>query len=116
MIKVIARIIGLQVIATILVALLLWLLLDRQAAYSAFVGGTIGFVPGAVYAIRILRVGNASPERIWRAHAVGEASKFALTLLLFAAAFAYLRDISALPLFFTYMVTLAVYWGALFFA
>jgi F0F1-type ATP synthase assembly protein I len=36
-----------------------------------------------------------------------------LTLLMFAASFAWVKELSVLSLFATYILTLAVYWAAL---
>ncbi len=83
------------------------------AAKSAAIGGAIAFIPGAFYAWRLIVSRNAAPSRLLRAHFVAEAGKLTLTFVLFAATFAGMKDVSAIPLFATYIATLMVYWLAL---
>lgn len=58
MIKAVSRIISLQVLVTCVIASLMALLQSAREGYSALLGGAIGFVPGTVYALRILRAGE----------------------------------------------------------
>jgi F0F1-type ATP synthase assembly protein I len=46
-------------------------------------------------------------------HYLGEFGKLAITLLMFGATFAWIKPLSAPPLFITYVLTLAAYWVAL---
>lgn len=112
--KTICRIIGLQIAITIFLALSWLIWRDGRAAVSATIGGAIGFVPGAVYALTIMRPG--SPERMLRAQYAGEFRKLLLTVLMFAATFAWVNDISVIAVLSTYVATLSAYWAALLFA
>lgn len=113
MIREVTSIIGLQVAAAMSVALVFLGWLGTVAAASALVGGAIAVVPGAFYALRIVRSRNRSPERMLRAHYAGEFGKLALTFAMFAVTFAWMKNVSVLPLFTAYIATLAVYWVAL---
>jgi ATP synthase protein I len=110
---VIAKIIGLQVLVTVLAVLAAFYLGGAVAAWSAGIGGAIGFIPSAAYGAVVLRRRFGEPRSLLQRHYFGEFSKLVLTLLLFAAAFAWVKTVSPLPLFGTYGLTLAVYWAAL---
>ena len=62
---------------------------------------------------RLIVSRNAPPERLLRVHVVAEAGKLALTFVLFAATFVWIRDVPVLPLFVAYVATLMAYWLAL---
>jgi F0F1-type ATP synthase assembly protein I len=82
-------------------------------AKSAVLGGAIGTVPSAVYGLLIAGKPFGSPRSMLQRQYLGEACKLVLTLLMFGASFAWVKELSVLPLFATYMLTLAVYWAAL---
>lgn len=116
-----------QLLVTLLAALLAGVLQGMHAAASAALGGGIGFASSWVYVWRAMRVSggrsmpaelnkNATgidPKQAFRAQVAGEGYKFALTLLLFAAAFKGYAQIVALPMFIAYAATIVVYWVAL---
>lgn len=108
-----AAIIGLQIAIGIVVAVLFLLLGNGIAAKSALIGGAIAFLPGAFYAMRIILSRHSSPDRLLRAHYAGEFGKLGLTVLLFGATFAWMKEVSVLPLFAAYVATLLAYWAAL---
>jgi F0F1-type ATP synthase assembly protein I len=60
-----------------------------------------------------MRSRQSAPDRLLLAHYVGEFGKLMLTVLLFGATFAWVKEISVLPLFAGYIATLLVYWAAL---
>jgi ATP synthase protein I len=101
--------------ATTCAMALLWLVAYSalNAGVSALLGGAIGMVSSAAYAWRAMRKGSEEPRKAFQAQVLGEAYKFAVTILLFALVFAGYRDLAALPLFVTYVLTFAVYWAAL---
>ena len=76
-------------------------------------GGAIGVIPSAVYGFLRVAKRFGTPRGLLQQHYLGEFSKLMLTLLLFGATFAWVKTLSALPLFATYVLTLAVYWAAL---
>jgi ATP synthase protein I len=95
-----------------LVATLAWWLFSKSpgpAAQSAFLGGAIGWIPSALFAVR-LRLGGAGTVMSWVA---GEALKLGVTIAMFAAvAFGYV-GVHWAPLLVTYLVVLKTYWIAL---
>ena len=84
-----------------------------HAGWSALIGGGVGVASSAAYAWRSMRKGVADPRRVFQAQVVGEAYKFAVTILLFALVFVGYRELSAIPLFVAYVFTFVVYWAAL---
>lgn len=113
MIRAVCLILGLQVAAALAAAFVFLVWAGAAAAVSAVVGGAIAVVPGAFYALRVIRSRGATPDRMLRAHYAGEFGKLVLTFAMFAAAFAWMKNVSVLPLFAAYIATLSVYWAAL---
>jgi ATP synthase protein I len=113
MIRAMVSIIVMQVAVAFGVAALFLLFGNGVSAKSALIGGAIAFMPGAFYALRVIRSRHSAPDRLLRAHSVGEFGKLMLTVLLFGATFAWVKEISVLPLFAAYIATLFVYWAAL---
>ena len=113
MIRALALILGLQVAAGVAVALGFLAAKGPLAARSALIGGAIAVVPGVFYAWRVIRSRNAPPQRLLQAHYIAEFGKLALTFVLFGATFAWMKEVSVLPLFAAYIATLLVYWAAL---
>lgn len=112
--RTIARVIGVQLAVTLAGIVLFGLLKGPVGAVSAGIGGAIGFVPSAVYAVT-LRMAGASPEQQLRMSYVAEVLKILTTLALFAATFIVFRGLVFWALFLTYLGTLATYWFALLF-
>lgn len=106
-------ILGLQIAVSVVGALLCLVLFGVTAALSSFVGGAIGFLSTFAYARRILGPAPADPQRALLAHVAGEAAKFGTTVALFALVFIAWKGVAPLPLFLTYLVTLAMFWVAL---
>lgn len=113
MIRAIVSIIAMQVAVAVGVAALFLLFGDWVCAKSALIGGAIAFIPAAFYAFRVIRSRHSAPERLLRAHYIGEFGKLILTVVLFGATFAGVKEISVLALFAAYAATLLVYWAAL---
>ena len=103
MIRGLLAVLGLQLLVVCSVTLFFLLVSGLMAAKSAAVG----------YAWRLIGTRNATPDRMLRAHFVAEAGKLALTFLLFAATFAWMKDVSVIPLFVAYIAALMAYWVAL---
>lgn len=112
--RAIAGIVGAQVAVTVLAYLAAGAWSGPVAASSAALGGAIGFLPSAAYALRLWWARGEPPARLLRAHYHAEGLKVGLTLALFAATFWIFKEVWVAPLFATYGLTLAVYWGALF--
>jgi ATP synthase protein I len=115
--KTVYRIIGAQIVVTLAAAALALLLGDTvHAAYSALIGGGIGFFTAWIYARKAFGTRSAEPEELVKAQYRAEVLKLAFTVVLFAAAVVLYEEVSTLPLLLTYIATLAVYWVALLFA
>lgn len=107
------RVVALQMLVALAVALVLLVWKGVVVAMSGLLGGAIGFIPAWVYANRMAAVSDGTPQDLLRAQYKAEFYKFAVTVVLFALTFALFRDVSALALFLTYVATLLVYWVAL---
>lgn len=114
--KTVRRILGAQIAVTF--AAVLFLLLDGEAraAWSALIGGVIGFSSAYIYVRRMFASSGSDPVDLVKAQYRAEFYKLAFTILLFGATFVLVSEIDALPLFLTYAATLMVYWAALLFA
>ena len=83
---------------------------DGRAGWSAVAGGGISIVTTAFFAARVFWSGaGGDPRQIARAFYRGEAQKILLTVGLFVVVIKW-ADVSFLPLFVTYIVTLLVFW------
>ncbi len=114
-INAVARIILAQVFVTVVAALVMWGVQGVAAAASAFAGGAVGFLTGWVYAKKMSAPKEGEVKKIIRAHYSAEAYKLVFTMLLFSFVFTQFKEVQAMPLFATYIATLAVYWAALIF-
>lgn len=113
------RIIGVQILVTVVISLVLFPIYGALVAASAFAGGAIGFTTGWVYAKRMTAPSaddrGSSPQRMLLAHVLAEILKLGLTVILFAAVLVLFREVATLPMLLTFIATLAVYWVALLF-
>jgi ATP synthase protein I len=102
-----------QLVITVVAAAICFAVWGRIAGLSALAGGGISVIASAALAI----IGFAAPagaaaERVARAFYVGEATKLALTVVLFVIVFVTMK-VSFAALFGAYIATLFVYWIAL---
>jgi ATP synthase protein I len=102
-----------QVVITVVAAAICFAVWGRTAGLSAIVGGGISAIASTLLAV----IGFAAPagaaaERVARAFYVGEATKLAVTVLLFVVVFVTMK-VSFAALFGAYIATLFVYWIAL---
>ncbi len=107
------KIIIIQLLVTLLVAVVSLAFNSLQAAYSALVGGGISTVATLYFASTVFSVRIGSPAaKIARAFYVGEVVKMLLTVILLSVALLWF-DVSPLPLLLAYMAALMAYWLAL---
>lgn len=111
--RTVRRIIGLQLAVTALIALPLLGYQGASSAFSAVLGGSIGFLTSLVYAKTMLMVKGDEPREQLKAHIRAEAYKLLSALVLFIAVFAVFKDVSPLILILTFAATLAAYWAGL---
>ena len=109
----IGKIIGVQVLVSAIATFVAFVVGGVIAAKSAALGGAIGVFPSAAYGLLLIKKPFGSPRELLQRQYLGEFSKLVLTLLMFAASFAWVKELSVLSLFATYILTLAVYWAAL---
>jgi ATP synthase protein I len=108
-------IVGSQVLVTVVVSLLLYVLYGLLIAASAFAGGAIGFTTSWAYARKMAAPPGSDPGILLRNHMIAEVWKLGLTVVLFAAVVIFFKGVATLPLLLTFIATLAVYWVALLF-
>jgi ATP synthase protein I len=113
--KAVRWVIMMQVAITAIVGLFMLLTQSVTIAISAVSGGAVGFLTSLIYAKRMAAPEGANVKTVIRAHYSAEAYKLVFTILLFSLVFTQFKDVHALPLFATYIATLAVYWAALIF-
>ncbi|MDP2806122.1 MAG: ATP synthase subunit I [Gallionellaceae bacterium] len=104
-----------QISVTVVISLIVLITTNAGSAISAFAGGAVGFLTSLVYAKKMFAPKGSDLKTIIRSHYSAEAYKLAFTILLFSLVFTQYKEVHALPLFATYIATLAVYWAALIF-
>ena len=102
-----------QALTTLCVAAVAGAVGGLDAAVSALLGGGIGVAGAFAYAWRAIRDDEKDPRRAYRAQVLGETYKYAVVLGGFALVFVGYKDLTALPLFLGYVLTVVVYWMAL---
>lgn len=104
------RVVGLQLLASLLVAAVVLAMAGRTAAEAALLGGLIAGCANLVMAWRVFggQV-ERDPKRILSRMLLGEMLKFAFTVLAFAVAIVKLKA-AFLPLIAGYLVAFAAYW------
>lgn len=108
------RLIILQLVLVSFVSLVLFFVAARKDAYSAFLGGLICIIPGAVFAINVFWYrGARSAKKIVARMYWGEALKLSLSFLFFTLVFIFI-PISGIPFFLTFISTQLLYWLAPF--
>ncbi|RRJ82619.1 F0F1 ATP synthase subunit I [Aestuariirhabdus litorea] len=88
---------------------MLFSLQSFEAAYSALLGGMVFMLPNALLIYKtFISVRVGSVRKITNSMYVGEAVKFGLTAILFAAVFAFITPLYAPSLFITFFVVLMI--------
>lgn len=104
------RIFAIQLLITLFAVAVALVFFGVRSAYSAGIGGGISIIATAYFASKVFSAGpGSSAAQIARKFFIGEVVKLALTVILFIIALTWL-DVSFLPLFLTYMITLLAYW------
>ncbi|MBB5462126.1 MULTISPECIES: ATP synthase subunit I [Paraburkholderia] len=106
------RVVAAQMVLSLVATLLWWLFYKPPgaAALSAFLGGAICWVPGALFAARLKKQGGAETVMSWM---IGEALKMGTTIAMFVAIAFWYHDVRWIPLLVTYLIALKTYWIAL---
>jgi ATP synthase protein I len=104
----------LQTCVSVVVAAVLWLLVDEVAGVSALLGGATAVVPNAFLAARLLAPSrDQSAGAMLRAAWLGELGKVLLAVLMFGVIFRFVRPIEPLAVFATFIAAQLVAHGAL---
>lgn len=99
----------LQLIATLAVALVLWIFQGLVAGYSGLLGGLVALVPNGYFAFRVYRYSGARSARaIVGEFYSGEAGKLILTAVLFITVWLAVKPLVVAAVFGGYLVVLAI--------
>ena len=103
------KLVGIQFVITILIALLIFIFFTTVAAYSVLLGGLAYILPNA-YFIRFAfrESGQQTPHTILRWFYLGEAGKLVLTGVIFALCFALVKPLNVIAIFVTYILMIIV--------
>jgi ATP synthase protein I len=103
------RLIGLQLVLTVLISSLLLVFISYAQAYSAFLGGMAYILPNA-YFVRyaFMNAGREPPRLVLRQFYIGEAGKLVLTGLIFAACFLWVEPLHVMTLFMIYIAMIII--------
>ena len=106
------KVVAAQMVLSLGATLVWWLFYKPPgaAALSAFLGGAICWVPGALFAARLRTLSGAETVMSWM---IGEALKMGTTIAMFVAIAFWYHDIRWVPLLVTYLIALKTYWIAL---
>jgi ATP synthase protein I len=106
------KVVAAQMVLSLGATLVWWLFYKPPgaAALSAFLGGAICWVPGALFAARLRTLSGAETVMSWM---IGEALKMGTTIAMFVAIAFWYHDVRWVPLLVTYLVALKTYWIAL---
>ena len=99
----IIRILIYQLVATVVLASIIWLFAGKVAGYSSVLGGLICLVPNIFLGTRLM-LSNRNVSGILRATYLGELGKVILTTLMFGLVFFKVKPLNALYLFLSFMV------------
>ena len=99
----IIRILIYQLVATVVLASIIWFFAGKVAGYSSVLGGLICLVPNIFLGTRLM-LSNRNARGILRATYLGELGKVTLTTLMFGLVFFKVKPLNALYLFLSFMV------------
>ncbi len=98
----------LQLLVTLAVALVLWILQGLIAGYSGLLGGLVALIPNSYFAFRVYRYSGARSARaIVTEFYSGEAGKLILTAVLFIAVWLAVKPLVVAAVFGGYIAVLA---------
>ena len=110
----IVRVLLWQLVTGLVLAVVLWSVFGRVAAYSGFLGSLTCLLPNAFLALRlaVARTDNGA-QALVNAAWIGEIGKLALTVLFFTLVFTLVRPLSAAALFAGFIATQLVVFSGL---
>ncbi|MBS0300514.1 MAG: ATP synthase subunit I [Proteobacteria bacterium] len=98
-----------QLLVTMLVAVVVWFFLGTQGATSAMLGGMISVISSAAYAIMVSRHKGYTAGETIRTALRAESVKIILTVSLLWAVFKFYENVNALAFIGTFILTVLVY-------
>ncbi|QOJ24602.1 MAG: ATP synthase subunit I [Gammaproteobacteria bacterium] len=98
-----------QLLVTMLVAVVVWFFLGTQGAISAMLGGMISVISSAAYAIMVSRHKGYTAGETIRTALRAESVKIILTVSLLWAVFKFYENVNALAFIGTFILTVLVY-------
>jgi len=103
------KIVGIQLILTVILTAILSVYISQESAYSALLGGFIFILPNAYFVRCAFRgKGQQSPDSVLRWFYMGEAGKLILTGVLFAACFVLVKPLNVPALFGVYILMMII--------
>ncbi|KTC84712.1 ATP synthase subunit I [Legionella drozanskii LLAP-1] len=106
------RMLGIQLLTSVLISLVLLAIFGKKEAMSAVIGGMVAIIPSALFARKLFQYQGARAARqIVKSFYLGEALKIMSSVILFTFVFMWLK-IAPLAFFFTYIVVLMNHWFA----
>lgn len=113
----VSKVLILQVCITVAASLIAVLFFDQRAVKSAAAAGIVAFIPALAYARVVARITlRVPPHAVLMMHAIAEALKLLLSLVLLALIFRFLHNELSMPYFIgAYVACLLSYGLALLF-
>lgn len=103
------RLVYVQLIITIVIALLSYTFCGLVIAYSVLSGSTVYILPNIYFVRSALRsVESQTPQSILSRFYIGEGQKFLLTMAMFAICFALIKPLHAVSFFAAYVLIMVV--------
>lgn len=99
----IIRVLIYQLLATVILASIIWFYAGKVAGYSSVLGGLICLVPNIFLGTRLM-LSSRNVRGILRAAYLGELGKVILTTLLFGLVFFMVKPLNAMYLFLSFMI------------
>ena len=99
----IIRVLIYQLLATVVLASIIWFFAGKVAGYSSVLGGFICLVPNIFLGTRLM-LSSRNVSGILRAAYLGELGKVILTALLFGLVFFMVKPLNAMYLFLSFMI------------
>ncbi len=98
-----------QLVITVVIALLSYIYSGFVSAYSVLLGGAVYILPNFYFVICVFRdMDQENPFAIARLFYYGETMKLLLTVVMFALCFALIKQLHAISLFATYILIMIV--------
>ena len=103
------RLVYVQLIVTVVIALLSYAFCGLIIAYSVFLGSIVYILPNIYFVRSALKyVESQTPQSILSRFYIAEAQKFLLTIAMFAICFALIKSLHAVSFFAAYILIMII--------